>query len=298
MIDLNWYQSFLAVYRAGTVSRAAEERFLTQPAVSQHLAALEAAVGQPLFHRLPRRMVPTERGKELYSQIAQALDTLKRTSQTLRGTATEHAVIRMGTPPEFFGEVALERLAQLNLRLSVRFGVPHDLIPLLEQGQLDIVIATQQLPAMAITYRTLAHEQFILVGGNQQHSSVPVLERSVALAMVEQVLAEQRWISYGAELPIIRRFWQQSFGTRPPIQPTTIIPDLRALVKAVESGYGISVLPEYLCRTALLAGRLRVLWEPPQPVMNELWVATRRSDGTNVTVQQVYMALQANGQPM
>jgi DNA-binding transcriptional LysR family regulator len=41
-------------------------------------------------------------GKELYNQIAQALDTLQRASQTLRVTATEQQVIRIVTPPEFF----------------------------------------------------------------------------------------------------------------------------------------------------------------------------------------------------
>ena len=40
---------------------------MTQSAMSQHLAALEAETGEALFTRNPRRMVPTERGKELYS---------------------------------------------------------------------------------------------------------------------------------------------------------------------------------------------------------------------------------------
>src|SRR5690606_40980576 len=65
-LDFEWYRSFVAIYRAGSVSAAAASRHLTQPALSQHLAALEAEVGEPLFHRRPRKMVPTERGIALY----------------------------------------------------------------------------------------------------------------------------------------------------------------------------------------------------------------------------------------
>lgn len=84
MIDFEWYRSFLAIYRIGTVTGAAEERGLTQPAVTQHLAALEAAVGAPLFARAGRRMLPTERGKALYTQTAQAVETLELCAQAIR----------------------------------------------------------------------------------------------------------------------------------------------------------------------------------------------------------------------
>jgi DNA-binding transcriptional LysR family regulator len=57
MVNLEWYRSFVEVYRVGTASGAAEVLHLTQPAVSQHLAALEAALGQPLFLRQIRSAV-------------------------------------------------------------------------------------------------------------------------------------------------------------------------------------------------------------------------------------------------
>jgi len=71
MINFEWYRSLIEVYRVGTVS-AAQVLHLTQPAVSQHVAALESALGNPLFQRTPRRMVPTEAGQRLYTQVAGA----------------------------------------------------------------------------------------------------------------------------------------------------------------------------------------------------------------------------------
>ena len=73
MINFEWYRSSIEVYRVGTLSGAAQVLHLTQPAVSQHVAARESALGNSLFQRTPRRMVPTEAGQRLYTQIAGAM---------------------------------------------------------------------------------------------------------------------------------------------------------------------------------------------------------------------------------
>ncbi len=62
MIDFEWYRSFIHVYQQRSVSAAARIRFLTQPAVSQHIAALEAELETSLFIRAPRQMIPTDAG--------------------------------------------------------------------------------------------------------------------------------------------------------------------------------------------------------------------------------------------
>lgn len=100
MADFEWFRSFVAIYRHGSVSAAAASRYMTQPALSQHLAALEAEIGEPLFRRTPRRMVPTERAKLLYAQIAQAVDRLERVDDAFKlpGRAP---VLRLGGPPAF-----------------------------------------------------------------------------------------------------------------------------------------------------------------------------------------------------
>lgn len=63
MVNFEWYRSFIAIYKNNSVSQAAKIRIMTQPAMSQHLASLEAEVGEQLFTRASRKLVPTERGK-------------------------------------------------------------------------------------------------------------------------------------------------------------------------------------------------------------------------------------------
>ncbi|CAN7401684.1 LysR family transcriptional regulator [Neorhizobium sp. LjRoot104] len=62
MNDISWdfYRTFLAVLRLGSLSAAARELGLTQPTVGRHIDALEQAVGYQLFTRSQQGLLPTE----------------------------------------------------------------------------------------------------------------------------------------------------------------------------------------------------------------------------------------------
>ncbi len=64
-MDTNTLQAFLAVAETGSFSLAAERLFLTQPAVSKRVAALEDELSTRLFERLGRRVLLTEAGQTL-----------------------------------------------------------------------------------------------------------------------------------------------------------------------------------------------------------------------------------------
>lgn len=74
--DLNLFRFFAAVYRTGSLTRAAAELHVTQPAVSNALARLRKQVGDPLFVRDGRRMVPTPTAKAMAPEVLGALDAL------------------------------------------------------------------------------------------------------------------------------------------------------------------------------------------------------------------------------
>ena len=72
-------RAFCQVARLGSVSRAAEALFLSQPAVTLQLQALERELGQPLFERIGRRFSLTREGQVLYDlarPLVEGLDGL------------------------------------------------------------------------------------------------------------------------------------------------------------------------------------------------------------------------------
>ncbi|UNS98929.1 LysR family transcriptional regulator [Streptomyces tubbatahanensis] len=88
-LETAWLRSFVAIVRAGSISRAAAALGHTQPALSQQVRKLERAVGRPLFHRSPSGVSPTRAGEELlpYAERILALGeaALTETGRTLTG---------------------------------------------------------------------------------------------------------------------------------------------------------------------------------------------------------------------
>lgn len=275
MSQLEWYRNFLAVYRAGSVSGAAKLRHLTQPAVSQQLAALEAAVGVPLFVRTPRGVQPTERGQALYAQVEGALDQLERVSRGLRGRPEPGGVptLRLGVEPEYLHAYVLERLRGQPWRLSVVFGDARDLHTQLDLGALDAVVGTSRPATRGLFFRSLGPKRFVLVGPPDLESPDPALNPAELAAW----LNARPWVSYSAELPITRRFWQQHLGGRFGAELVLVAPDLRAVLRAVELGYGLSIVPEYLGQEAIDAGRVREVWPLREVIPADQWVMAYRA---------------------
>jgi DNA-binding transcriptional LysR family regulator len=288
MVNLEWYRSFIEVYRVGTVSGAAEVLHLTQPAVSQHVAALEAALEVSLFQRMPRRMLPTEAGKRLYTRIAAAIETLESVS-TKSTLINIPLLIRLGTPVEFFSEHILKCLPKdEETPFTVQFGLVQNLIEQLLANQIDCAIATQKINKPELGYQQIFEESFWLVG--PPNVEVPTSQdvMQADLTSLEQWLKSQRWIAYSEDLPIIRRFWRVIFGRRLEVNPQFVIPDLRSIREAIAQGLGYSVLPDYLCTQWVADQRLTLILKPAKAVTNSIWLAYRKSERQS---QQVTLLL-------
>lgn len=277
MIPLDWYRNFVAVYRAGSVSAAARARSLSQPAVSQALASLEAAVGVPLFDRTARGMRPTARGEALYTSVFDALDRLEGVTRALVPQTGPHPIFRLGSSPEYFHEFALDRLAPLDLELVVDLGSEQALLAAVETGALDAAL-TRIVPGRALAHRPLGEQPFVLIA----RADAPPLP-SDDLAARLNALA---WVSYSEERPATRRFFAQTLGARFAATPRLVVPDLRSVVRAVELGVGVSIVPAYACRRAIEEGRLRRLLDPDLPP--ERWtIAYRNLDADRESLRAV-----------
>jgi len=76
-MDISALQAFLAVAETSSFSLAAEKLFLTQPAVSKRIAALEQELGTALFDRIGRQIGLTEAGRALLPRARRILDELE-----------------------------------------------------------------------------------------------------------------------------------------------------------------------------------------------------------------------------
>jgi len=282
MVDFEWYRSFVHIYKYNSLSEAAKSRFMTQPAMSQHLSYLEAEVGESLFIRSSRKMKPTERGKELYTQVAPLVESLEKTSINFKTLSSSTVpTLKVGSAQEFFKERILPHLDELNMRVIAQYGIASDIINLLKEDKLDVVISSKKYHIPGIDYNKLWEEKFVLV----THPELEVPEVT-NLNNLEVWLLSQNWISYGLELPIIRRFWREHFKKRPQISPTYVLPDLHMILKAIEKGEGISLLPTYMLKESLDSKKVKLVLDE-YFVTNQLYVAYQLKDKNELFIKDL-----------
>ena len=81
---LSQYKIFYAVAKAGNISKAAKELFISQPAISKSISKLEENLGVSLFTRNSRGVQLTVEGQVLFSHVSNAFDTLGRGENELK----------------------------------------------------------------------------------------------------------------------------------------------------------------------------------------------------------------------
>jgi DNA-binding transcriptional LysR family regulator len=101
-LNLHQLYVFCVVARTGSFTRAAEELYIGQPAVSQHVAALERALGVPLVYRVGRGVRLTDAGRlaaDYGERIFRLAEQLRAGIADLKGLAAGRLVVGAGQTP-------------------------------------------------------------------------------------------------------------------------------------------------------------------------------------------------------
>ena len=137
---------FRTVVRNGSIGAGARELGWTQPAVSQHLAALEKEVGTQLLLRSSSGVTPTEAGGRLAAHAEAIAAQLHAAEEELADiTALRRGTVKFGTFPSAAAMLlppVLNRLSETAPDLDVTFSElePPDAVVALREGELDLAL--------------------------------------------------------------------------------------------------------------------------------------------------------------
>ncbi|MFB7330989.1 LysR family transcriptional regulator [Streptomyces adustus] len=296
MPGLDLLATFLEIYRTGSLSAAAARLGVSQPAVTGQLARLEEQLGEPLFVRSSKGAQPTPRAAVLAARIGAHVDGLRTALAPSRQPGALNGTVRLGGAAELMSLQVLPALAPLSargLRIRVTLGLAEELLSALADARLDLVVSAIRPQREDLLVTTLVDEEFLLVGP-------PALAHAVDQERLSAdpvaALSHLPLVAYSEDLPIIRRYWRTEFGRRPPNQVAVVVPDLRAVLAAVASGMGISVLPRYLVAPALAAGEVAQMHQPVVEPLNTLYLASRRDGPASPVLAAVWEQLTRAGQ--
>ena len=145
-INFELYKIFYTVANKKSITKAAEELFISQPAVSKAIKNLENNLGGKLFNRTKKGVVLTEEGKEFYNYIKIALEYINNAENRFNDLINlESGTIKIGvsvTLTKYFLTPFLEEFHNLypSINIQIDTNITKILFDKLKNGLIDLVI--------------------------------------------------------------------------------------------------------------------------------------------------------------
>ena len=117
-----------AVARNSSFTRASEEMFLTQPAVSTQIKQLEQEVGMPLFEHLGKKIFLTAAGREMVEfsrTIAQQFTDIRTVLEEMQGIQRGHLDIAVTSTAKYFAPYLLAAFCKKHAGITVNLNVTN-----------------------------------------------------------------------------------------------------------------------------------------------------------------------------
>ena len=168
-MEIRHFHYIRTIYEMGSISRAAEKLYISQPSLSQLLKSVEKKVGAPLFDRSLKPLRPTTIGQK-YLETAQQimeLDTeFRRYVEDELGCAQGNLVV--GSSPfrsTYFLAAFLPKFQAEypGIRLQLAEHTSKRLEESVLSGDVDLIIATQPVDEDAFSFAELYSEEMVLV---------------------------------------------------------------------------------------------------------------------------------------
>src|SRR5665213_3354909 len=174
-MELRELRNFMRVARAGSVSRAAEELRLAQPALSRQIKKLEHELGVSLFARHGRGVRLSAAGSLLLERAETIADLVRQTSDEIREDRSPvSARITLGVPPAA-GRLLIPPFAERfqkewpQTTLHMREGVASSLQEWLLEKRIDIAVLHNPPHLEALNISPLLTERMCVIGPPQRY---------------------------------------------------------------------------------------------------------------------------------
>ncbi|WP_170314578.1 LysR family transcriptional regulator [Aquibium carbonis] len=272
MVPFDWdkLRVFHAAAEAGSFTHAAERLNLSQSAISRQVSALEHDIGVPLFHRHARGLVLTEQGELLYRtahDVLMQLDTVR--SQLLETTEKPSGVLRITTTVGLGAGWMTQRVQEfldLYPEVQIQLVLANEELDL-TMRQADCAIRLRQPQQPDLIQRRLFTVHLHV------YASPAYINRHGKPNTVED-LANHRLVTFGEPVPSFLKDLNslQTFGMPDGSKRTASlqINDLMSIRRAVKTGAGIAMLPDYMVDKD--SGLVQILPEMEVPSFDTFFV--------------------------
>ena len=258
MVNLELYRVFYTVAKCGSLTRAAEELYISQPAVSQSIKQLENQLGVILFNRTHRGMeLSSQGGKLIFGEVEQALKLLSEAENRIAEMKSAAAgTIRIGASDTIFEYFLAdkivdfhERFPSVNIELMADFT--PDTIEKLKANRCDVAFVNlpisedEQLQlygnCMRLNDVFIVGEKYAELANGKQPLSV--LKEYPLIVMDKNTVARQAFESFLGRVGV-------------ELKPSIEVGSWDLMKRLVCRGMGVGVIPREYATRQLESGEL------------------------------------------
>ena len=246
---LNALRVFESAARHLSFTKAAEELFVTQGAVSHQIKALEEFLGQPLFLRRNRKLLLTEAGQAYLLPVRKALDDLRWATQRLQEQDSQ-GVLTVAVLPSFAARWLVPRLGRFrhqHPQIDIRLAPSAQLVDF-SQSDVDVGIryGRGHYPGLKV-YRLMTEDIFPVCSPALLDGPHPL--QTPADLVHFHLLHDDVHVDW--------RTWLLAAGVDTiNVDRGTVLDDSSMVIQAALAGHGVALARSVLVEDEIKAGRL------------------------------------------
>lgn len=264
MVNLELYKVFYTVAKCGSLTKAAEELYISQPAVSQAIKQLENQLGGKLFNRTHKGMQLSETGgKQIFAKIEQALKLFEEAESTyseIKDTAT--GVVRICASDTVSTHLLIPYVKKYhekypNVNLILQNGTSGETIEYLKNKKGDIGFVNLPIDDSNINLLssvTQLHDTFV---ASDKFSELFGCE--IDLKTLQDYPLLMLELSTATRQAIVSFAHSQGIHLHPEIE----LASLELMTELAKNGIGIACIPREFVKKELEAGTLKEIRTNP-----------------------------------
>ena len=254
-MDLRQLEIIRAIADTGSFTAAGEKLHVSQSAISRQILLLEEELGEPVFHRIGRRIRITAAGESLlqlshrvFQDLQETVSSISDKRESLRGTMrlVGGMTVCLYVFPALLAEV---RRIHPNLDLKVTVGSAERSIAMLRSGAGDLGMITLPVEATDLVSVPVLEEELLLI----TYPTHPLAKKK---SISPADLDKQHFVLF--ETGSVTRRLVESFFARERLDPEIIMETENVeIIKAmVRYGLGISIIPWQAAAADVRTGQL------------------------------------------
>lgn len=278
-LNINQLKIFESVYRLKSMTLAAQELFLTQSGVSQHIQSFEDSLEITLFVRNRSQLYPTYEADQLYHTCVRAFAEINTTLGNIKNPDHKNldGIVTIGIPTEFGNNVIIPKLASWSkknplVKFDFIYGYGTTMLQSLEAAEVDLAFIDSLQKNKKLTSHVVYKENLNLVASTEYLKEIKFNFKQKENL---KALLHLDFLEYEHKESILRMWFQYHYSKKNVgLNIRAWAMNVQGVASLMRQNIGAAVIPDHLAEKLLKDGTgLHIFKGTKENLKNEISLA-------------------------